>query len=207
MTPPCVPPPTRYRFYANFAATRSAGPSTMVVDEGPPCVTKPDGKGTVVVFNTCDSGLVVENCSGGWVRQTPAEPLAYTSSGPRELSRCVVGCYGTVVITLEDGYRKALYADGSVGWFLPDEGAAAAGEGDDEGGATAPTGKWMVVEPSGRRYVKLGGKQVTTDPVQLTRTVYVSSACVVACVSLRPRPHLVLVWVDGWTGTRTSRQP
>ena len=144
-----------YRFYASFAASRSSGPAFCVVDEGPACPTKPDGKGSIVVANTCASGLVVENCSQGWVRQTPPEPLAYTSSGPRETCRSIVGCRGTTVVHLEDGYRKVLYADGSVAWFLPEDGG----------------GKWLVVEPSGARYMKVGGNRVPMEPVRLTRTV------------------------------------
>ena len=88
--------------------------SCLRVSEGPPNARKPDGHGTVIVTNTCTSGLIVEHCSDGSVRQTfNASYRQMQSETKDELSRVIVGA-GTVVRTLANGDQEILYANGNV---------------------------------------------------------------------------------------------
>ena len=101
------------RYKANFVAQFKTN-SCLHVKEGPKNAKKPDGFGSVTVTNTCASGLVVEHCSDGSVRQFFASKSERIPPQARqEVSRVIVGG-GSVVRLLATGEQEILYANGDV---------------------------------------------------------------------------------------------
>lgn len=139
-----------WEFVASFGASGGgvAGgacpEARLSIAQGPAGTVRRGGPraGTVIATAACDGGLVVEACSGGWVRQRYVEGGGGGVADPAEEWRTVTGSRGTVVRALRDGRRQVLSGDGATAWYVP---------GVDGGGA------WHATAPSGVRSLTRGG--------------------------------------------------
>ena len=138
-----------WEFIASFAAVAGCAAggalpeARLAISSGPPGTVRRGGAGggaragTVIATAACAGGLVVEVCSGGWVRQR--YPDGSGGGGAAEAGeewRTVTGAGGTVVRAQRDGRRQVLAADGSTAWYVP----SAGGGGGGVWHATAPSG-------------------------------------------------------------------